>query len=265
MSFAIAPALIAGACMGNASEKPALQSKVGVDLNNPHKKEMAMRIVSSAENSSTDWKAQYTYIEDIGDGRGYTAGIIGFCSGCGDMRELVQRYTDQKPNNVLAKYLPALSAVEGTGSHEGLDPHFTKDWKQAAADPVFRAAQDQERDRVYLNPAVAQAKQDGLRALGQFIYFDAIVMHGNGPDQDSFGSIRKNALRKAKPPSQGGGEKEYLKAFLDARKTAMKREKAHADTSRIDTAQRVFLESGNFALRPPLHWKIYGDSFTINR
>jgi len=265
MTVAAAPALIAGACMGYASEKPALQSKVEVDLNDPHKKEMAMRIVSSAENSSTDWKAQYTYIEDIGDGRGYTAGIIGFCSGCGDMRELVQRYTDQKPNNVLAKYLPALSGVEGTGSHEGLDPHFTKDWKQAAADPVFRAAQDQERDRVYFNPAVAQAKQDGLRALGQFIYFDAIVMHGNGPDRDSFGSIRRTALRKAKPPSQGGGEREYLNAFLDARKTAMKREKAHADTSRIDTAQRVFLGSGNFALRPPLRWKVYGDSFTINR
>ena len=36
-----------------------------------------MELVSSAENSSLDWKAQFGYIEDIHDGRGYTAGIIG--------------------------------------------------------------------------------------------------------------------------------------------------------------------------------------------
>lgn len=47
-----------------------------------------MKLVSSAENSSLDWKAQYKYIEDIGDGRGYTAGIIGFSSGTGDMLDL---------------------------------------------------------------------------------------------------------------------------------------------------------------------------------
>src|SRR6185295_14919320 len=52
-----------------------------VDLFNPHKKDIAMQLVSSAENSSLDWRAQFSYIEDIGDGRGYTAGIIGFCSG----------------------------------------------------------------------------------------------------------------------------------------------------------------------------------------
>ena len=55
------------------------------DLDTPAKKEIAMQLVSSAENSSLDWRAQYSYIEDIQDGRGYTAGIIGFCSGTGDM------------------------------------------------------------------------------------------------------------------------------------------------------------------------------------
>ena len=71
-----------------------------------------MQIVSSAENSSLNWKAQYKYIEDIGDGRGYTAGIIGFCSGTGDMLDLVELYTARVPGNVLAKYLPALRNVE---------------------------------------------------------------------------------------------------------------------------------------------------------
>jgi chitosanase len=233
-------------------------------LDDPAKKEIAMKLVSSAENSSLDWKAQYKYIEDIGDGRGYTAGIIGFCSGTGDMLELVQLYADRKPGNVLAKYLPALRRVNGSDSHSGLDPNYTRDWQTAAADSAFKTAQNDERDRVYFNPAVAQGKSDGIGTLGQFIYYDAIVMHGPGNDSTSFGGIRKRALQKAKPPSQGGNETTYLNAFLDARVWAMKQEEAHSDTSRVDTAQRVFLRNGNLNLNTPLDWKVYGDSFHIS-
>ncbi|GAA1623193.1 chitosanase CsnA [Kribbella alba] len=235
-----------------------------VGLDDPAKKEIAMKLVSSAENSSLDWKAQYKYIEDIGDGRGYTAGIIGFCSGTGDMLELVQLYADRKPGNVLAKYLPALRRVNGSDSHSGLDPNYTRDWKTAAADSAFKTAQNDERDRVYFNPAVAQGKSDGIGTLGQFIYYDAIVMHGPGNDSTSFGGIRNRALQKAKPPSQGGNETTYLNAFLDARVWAMKQEEAHSDTSRVDTAQRVFLRNGNLNLNTPLDWKVYGDSFHIS-
>ncbi len=223
-----------------------------------------MRLVSSAENSSLDWRAQYRYVKDIGDGRGYTAGIIGFCTGTGDLLELVEAYTRTKPGNVLAKYLPALRAVNGSASHAGLDPGFPADWRSAAADPVFQAAQDSERDTVYFNPAVKQAKADGLRALGQFIYYDAIVMHGPGSGAGSFGGIRAAALRKARPPSAGGDEVTYLNAFLDVRVAAMLTEEAHSDTSRVDTEQRVFLRAGNLDLSTPLTWKVYGDPYTIS-
>ncbi|MBZ6199511.1 chitosanase [Streptomyces olivaceus] len=232
-------------------------------LDDPAKKEIAMQLVSSAENSSLDWKAQYGYIEDIGDGRGYTAGIIGFCSGTGDMLDLVQLYADRSPGNALAGYLPALRAVDGTDSHEGLDPGFPDDWRRAAEDPEFRRAQDDERDRVYFDPAVEQGRADGLRTLGQFAYYDAIVMHGNGGDALGFGSIRARALGRARPPAQGGDEVAYLDAFLDERVWAMKQEEAHSDTSRVDTAQRVFLRAGNLDLEPPLDWQVYGDSYHI--
>ncbi|MEU0479077.1 chitosanase [Streptosporangium sp. NPDC006013] len=271
-SAAIAvPALIAPAGVGHAATLSPTAAPAGlvadsaaVDLNDPRKKDIAMQLVSSAENSSLDWKAQYKYIEDIGDGRGYTAGIIGFCSGTGDMLDLVELYTRRKPGNVLARYLPALRKVDGTASHKGLDPNYTKDWKTAAKDTAFQQAQHDERDRVYFNPAVSQAKKDGLRALGQFAYYDAIVMHGDGAGSQSFSAIRKNALKKAKPPAQGGDETKYLHAFLDARKVAMKAEEAHEDTSRVDTAQRVFLNKGNLDLNTPLSWKVYGDSFKIS-
>jgi len=222
-----------------------------------------MQIVSSAENSSLNWKAQYAYIQDIGDGRGYTGGIIGFCSGTSDMLEVVQDYTQRSPNNVLARYIPALKKVNGSDSHAGLDPTFTGDWKTAAADLVFQQSQDSVRDDTYFNPAVSQAKTDGLRALGQFAYYDAIVMHGPGNDGISFGGIRKAAMAKARTPAQGGDETTYLNAFLDARVAAMKTEEAHSDTTRVDTAQRVWLKAGNFDLNTPLNWKVYGDSFSI--
>jgi chitosanase len=238
---------------------PTSSAPSGKDLTDPAKKEVAMELVSAAENSSLDWKAQYKYIEDIGDGRGYTAGIIGFCSGTGDMLELVQAYTKTEPSNVLAKYLTALKNVNNSDSHAGLDPNFTKDWKTAAADPVFQAAQDKERDDTYFTPAVNQAKADGLRALGQFAYYDAAVMHGFDGEQQ----IRARAIKDAKPPSQGGNETAYLQAYLNERVIEMKKEAAHDDTSRVDTEQRVFLNAGNLDLHTPLNWKVYGDPYSI--
>ncbi|MEU2060739.1 chitosanase [Streptomyces sp. NPDC013455] len=254
-------AVAAGALLG-ASRATADQT-AAPGLDDPAKKETAMKLVSSAENSSLDWKAQYQYIEDIGDGRGYTAGIIGFCSGTGDMLDLVRLYTDRRPGNVLAGYLPALREVDGTDSHRGLDPDYPADWRRAARDTAFRRAQDDERDRVYFNPAVARGKADGLRALGQFVYYDALVMHGDGDDPTGFRNIRRRALRTAEPPARGGDETAYLNAFLDARVWAMKQEEAHSDTSRVDTAQRVFLREGNLDLNTPLDWKVYGDSYHL--
>jgi len=254
----IGASLVAGPLLATQS-----QAAASGGLDDPAKKEIAMKLVSSAENSSLDWKAQYKYIEDIGDGRGYTAGIIGFCSGTGDMLDLVELYTQRKPGNVLAKYLPALRKVNGSDSHQGLDPGFPADWRKAAQDTAFQQAQNDERDRVYFNPAVAQGKTDGIGVLGQFTYYDAIVMHGDGGDSTSFSNIRRRALAKAKPPAQGGDEVTYLNAFLDARVWAMKQEEAHSDTTRVDTEQRVFLQKRNLNLDPPLNWKVYGDSYHI--
>ncbi|MCZ9340506.1 chitosanase, partial [Streptomyces sp. TRM76130] len=91
-------------------------------LSAPDKKELAQQLVASADNSTLDWRSLYGSIEDLGDGQGYTAGIAGFCTGTHDLLTLVERYTDDHPDNGLARYLPALREVDGTDSHEGLDP-----------------------------------------------------------------------------------------------------------------------------------------------
>ncbi|MEU2555636.1 chitosanase [Streptomyces sp. NPDC013313] len=229
----------------------------------PAEKELAQRIVASAENSTLDWRGSYGYIEDIGDGRGYTAGIIGFCTGTHDLLTLVERYTRAHPGNGLAQYLPALRKVDGTGSHQGLDPGFTAAWKAEAKLPAFRAAQEEERDRVYFDPAVRLAKLDGLGTLGQFVYYDAMVFHGPGTGRDGFYGLRERALRKAGSPSLGGSERAYLDVFLDVRREAMRARSSAIDTTRVDTAQRRFLREGNLELRTPLTWQVYGETYRV--
>lgn len=236
------------------------ESKSAADLDSPEKKELAQRIVSSAENSSLDWRAQYDYIEDIGDGRGYTAGIIGFTTGTHDLLKLVELYTDSHPDNALEPYLPALRSVDGSDSHEGLDPGFTAAWKEEAQKDAFKRVQDSQRDRVYFDPAVRLAKRDGLGALGQFIYYDAMVMHG--PGDPGFHGIRERAMAEADTPAEGGDEQSYLDIFLDTRRETMKSEKR--DTTRVDTAQRRFLYDGNLGLRTPLEWKVYGVTYKVD-
>jgi chitosanase len=229
----------------------------------PGEKEIAMELVSSAENSTLDWRKEFGYIEDIGDGRGYTGGLIGFCSGTGDMLAAVGSYVAAAPHDPLAPFLPALRQVDGTASHRGLGSPFVSAWHRAARDPVFRQLQMRELDRVYFDPAVSRAKADGLGTLGQFIYYDAIVMHGPGPSPSSFGGIRRRAIERAPTPAAGGSEVDYLEAFLDVRRAQMKTEDEHGDTSRIDDEQRVFLREGNLTLRPPLVWHTYGDRYEI--
>ncbi|MGC5568347.1 chitosanase [Streptomyces sp. FR-108] len=233
--------------------------KAGLDA--PEKKELAQRIVSSAENSSLDWRAQYDYIEDIDDGRGYTAGIIGFTTGTHDLLVLVERYTKSRPDNGLARYLPALREVDGSASHDGLGSAFVAAWKAESHKAAFRRAQDSERDRVYFDPAVRLAKRDGLGVLGQFVYYDAMVMHGPGSDPGFYG-IRKRAMAEADTPAEGGGEKAYLDIFLDVRKKTMEDE-GRRNTSRVDTAQRRFLYDGNLDLDTPLKWQVYGQSYEV--
>jgi len=222
-------------------------------------------LVSSAENSTTDYTKQYAYIEDIGDGRGYTGGIIGFTSGTGDMLAVVQKYVALKPkHNPLQSYLSALKKVNGTASHQGLGPVFVRAWQRASKDEQFIRAQDDILNQQYMNVALKLAKKDHLGPLGQYIYYDALVVHGPGADAKSFQGMRQKAFTKAKTPAQGGNQARYLNAFLAVRIPVMKSEAAHQDLSRIRTQQQ-FLRAKNFNLALPLTWHMYGTEYHLTK
>lgn len=236
-------------------------------LEDPAKLQITRQLITSAENSTLDWQAQYGYIQynvegNEAENRGYTAGIVGFTSRTHDMLELVQRYTQQVPGNPLAPFVEPLQAVDGTSSREGLGQPFVTAWREAANDPRFQALQRTLTDEMYVRPGLTAAHADGLGALGQYIYVDALVMHGPGPEPTSFDGIRSEVLGSTAPPSRGGDETDYLEAFLDRRQWAMEQEDGHRNTSRVE-AQRAFLREGNLGLTPPLSWTMYGDRYQI--
>ena len=82
-------------------------------------------------------------------------------------------------------------------------------------------------------------------------------MHG----YEGMRSIREpGAAARPGPGRRAATRRACLNAFLDERVAEMQKEAAHADVSRIDTAQRLFLRNGNLDLALPLRWAVYGDN-----
>ncbi len=184
----------------------------------PEQKRRIEVLTTVFENSRTDF--QYGYIENLHDGRGYTAGRIGFCTGTGDLLEVVERYTSLLPGNPLVNYLPELRRLAASGSDRtsGLSG-FERNWKHAAPDPLFRSSQDEEVERSYFLPALEAAKSVGAEtALSKGFLFDTLVQHGNGNDPDGLPAILLRAESAVSgTPKSGISEQAWLSALMDQR------------------------------------------------
>ncbi|MFF8629691.1 chitosanase [Streptomyces werraensis] len=244
------------------------------DIRQPVFQEMAFEITSTAENGTVVWTTAYGYIEDIGDQRGYTAGLVGFCSGTGDMLTLVRNYTNLNPNNVLAPYLPGLEYCAEVGFGPGASqaaatrlgqPYITA-WKDAAKnDPLFRQAQRDLRKKNYWDDALAQALADGVGPLGLALYYDILVNHGPGNDYQSFGGIlAAGRSSTTKPPSAGGAQPAWLLKLCDLRDAVLD-EWGDLQTDGRSVAFRHLINTGNLTLTGNVSWPMYGTTHTINR
>lgn len=226
---------------------------------------IAFAMVSCAENSTFDYTKTYSFIKDIGDGAGYTGGIIGFTTMTGDMAAVVKEYCGRKGRgSELKKYISALELVVGTDSKNGLGKGFVKAWKKAGKDPAMRKIQNAFRDREFKDPAFKAAERDGLGTLGKYIYYDTSVQHGPYGEGSSMESIRALAKKKAKLPSEGGREKKYLRAYLDIREKKLLKAIPDLDVSRI-SAQKKMVEDEEFEMLLPLEFTMYGSDYTLEK
>ena len=222
-------------------------------------KHRAEQLTSLFENSTTE--LQYAYIEDIKDGRGFTAGRAGFCTGTGDFYEVVVAYTLKVPHNPLAPFLPELKLLaEKSSARTSRLPHIVRAWKEAAKDPAFRAVQDGVVDKLYYSVAMAFADEHGCRLpLTLAALYDAIIQHGAGSDADGLPALLDRTSRVVGgDPRHGVDEKRWLKVFLRVRRQDLAcaddpgtRAAWSESTGRAD----VFLslaDEGNYDLAGPL-------------
>lgn len=243
-----------------------------LDIRQPVCQEMAFEITSTSENGTTDWTTAYSYIEDIGDKRGYTAGLVGVTSATGDMLVLVQNYSAVKPGNTLESYLPGLETCASIGYGDSassaaatnLGTAFMTAWQNAAnTDPIFRKCQRELRKSLYWDDALTQALADGVGPLGLALHYDILINHGVGSDPESYGGILAAArASSSQPPSQGGTEAAYLTKLCDLRDAVLQNWGDYQVDGRSGI-YRALIAEGNFGLIAPINWSVYGDAYSL--
>jgi chitosanase len=177
-------------------------------------------MISVFENSTTE--IQYAYVEELGDGRGITAGRAGFTSGTGDLVIVVREYVAARPSTPLGAYLPRLEelAQNWSGSTSGLEG-FADAWVAAADDPVMRDIQDSVTRRLYFDPSQAIADNVGASfPLTRAAVYGTGIQHGTGDDPDGLPSlISETNGSVGGTPGSGVDEREWLETFLWIRRS----------------------------------------------
>ena len=214
---------------------------------------IADQFISIFENGVTS--IQYNYAEDIGDGRGITAGRAGFTSATGDMLVVINKYTELKPDNSLTKYTDELAHLvklryeigdrKGSGSTERLGG-LIQAWKETSRDPLFRDVQDQVVDEMYFDTAVEKAKSiDAKLPLTLLCLYDANIMHGESGLEKLISKTNQKMAEK-----NNFDEISWIKSFNATRKKTMQADSSWKyATTRVDELNDL-IKSENYHLKP---------------
>ncbi|GAA1960949.1 chitosanase [Kitasatospora viridis] len=247
---------LAGAATAHAAAAPA-----GVTLTSAQQYAVD-EITNVFENG--DLTSGFAAIKDYGDGCGYTAGYIGFCTQTDDDVKLVTAYDTARPGNPLAKYLPALRklAAAGSDAHTGLDG-FPNAWKAAAKDQAFIQAQFDQAHANYLAPALAEARKVGIATpLGVADFFDTAVEMGPDGAPDSPDGllvlVAETTKAESGTPATGVAEATWLTKFNQVRTAHLKNPKTPGRKSdwpqsvdRVQALQQM-ATAGKWSLPLPL-------------
>jgi hypothetical protein len=186
-SSGVYQAVYCGTCSGTNFCQPGPIAGVGTcggktPIPYPWMRQKINMLVSMGEHDNT--RINYASCSNIHDGRGYTIGQVGFCSGTGDFIIVAACYNALKPCNELAKYWghrdASGKAIDGliyyndlfasTGANQGdtskIDSlgSLKADIKAASAnaDGVFNGCQDAVGDAFYMATAEAHATARGM-------------------------------------------------------------------------------------------------------
>jgi len=176
-------------------------------------------ILSVFETGKVPTPAAYQTCTILRDGAGISYGKHQATDNAGSLDKIVAKYiaAGGKHADALKPYVPRLTANETAK----LNPAAPPDWaralvsllKEAGTDPVMQKAQDDVFDENYWLPAVNHAKAIGLTTpLGYAVVYDTCIHSGPGR------VATHRAAFPQKSPANGGDEKEWVKAYVGARK-----------------------------------------------
>ncbi len=200
-------------------------------------------------------QADYAYVENLNDGRGYTVTSYGFCTSTGEVSGLIRRYSMIAPDNPLKHFLawmePASASEERLGD-------FPAAWRhEASVSNRLAAVCDEEADRLYFTPAMRAAEVADMRTpVGRLVFYDTWLQHGGDGDPDSFQAIYSRTLRQV-GDHQACSEQDFIRAFLKVRKAVLLNAAETATRSvwrqsapRVDALAKLLDENPN--LIPPI-------------
>ena len=130
-----------------------------------------IKLTSVFETSSQT--LNYSVCGDIGDGNGYSAGIIQFTTTSGSAQDVIDYYNQIDPQSEFSG-LDTHSSV-GLGSLPG----FCQTWAKCSSDSRFQKAQLRQLVTLYFEPAFKLASTNGFTnwvSIGQI--YDSCVQLG---------------------------------------------------------------------------------------
>ena len=228
-------------------------------------KAVIQQLTSVFENSTTE--PQYAYVENIHDGRGYTFGIAGFCSGTYDGTRVLKEYARLHPGNALVRFLPAFEKIDAGPHPAGISADirgladFSRAFQSCADDPALRQAQRNIADELYWQPSQAMADEIGVRLpITRGELYDATVNHGDDAVRDMIRDVNRAV---GGTPQSGVDEKKWLAQFLSARLAILKADPTWAQAVDRIAVYRRLLAEGNVGLEVPFAITCYGDKYEI--
>jgi chitosanase len=184
----------------------------------PDQKRVIDSILSINETGKLPSPTAYSTVTILKDGAGISYGKHQSTDRSGSLDAIVMRYLDL--NGTLASkldpYLPRLNANFSSKVDPSNPPSDVKALMRllsdAGKDPIMQRAQDEIFDEQYWMPAVNKGKAMKLTLPFSYLALYDTCIH-SGPSR--IDSLRKNFPEV--PPSVGGDEKAWTRAFLNAR------------------------------------------------
>jgi chitosanase len=177
-------------------------------------------VLSIFETGRVPTAASYATCTILADGAGISYGKHQCTDRAGSLDLVVKRYIAK--GGKFATELKACEALLASNASTKEPPKgpwsapvasLVNLLKQAGADPIMHAAQDEVFDEQYFAPALNHANSIGAtKALTVLVIYDTCIHSGPG----GVTMIRNKFA--AKSPANGGTEEEWVRAYINARR-----------------------------------------------